>query len=79
MLFYLIIRLMIDCGEVTDLFEAARCQLPTGIAVDAGGIDIKVSGSIGIKPLVSIGHQNTFIACFSRSAARHRYQEAAVR
>src|SRR5215212_3894740 len=74
-------------GMVADFFKAFRSQLPTGIAIDAGRIDIKISRYIRSKPFVLISHGPRLYGVpfalrafdFPRSTARQRYHAAAVR
>src|SRR6186997_204171 len=73
------VRLATDCGIVPDLFKTRGRQLSARVAIDAGGIHEKVTWNVRIEPFLLVGHQNTFIPRFSRSAARQRYQAAAVR
>ncbi len=82
-------RLTDDRRMLAGLCKTSRGQLPAGVAVDTGGIDIKVARDIGIESFVQIGHGISLylymvmpgpaFPFFERSAARHRYHEAAVR
>jgi hypothetical protein len=52
----LIGRLLGDRGEITDFLKARLRQLPAGIAIDAGRVDIKIARHIGVESFFLIGH-----------------------
>jgi hypothetical protein len=52
-------RLFGNRRKLTNFFKTRRRQLPTGIAVDAGRIDKKVSCDIGVESFFFIGHGET--------------------
>jgi len=61
---HIILRLVVNCGIVTDLLETQRCQLTTGVTIDARGIHVEVTLSVGIESFVSVCHQITFVPAF---------------
>ena len=48
-------RLLGDRRELTDFFETRRRQLPTGIAINTGRIDVEVADNVGVEAFFLIG------------------------
>ena len=61
---HIILRLVVDCGIVTDLLETPRCQLTTGVTIDTRGIHVEVTLSVGIESFGLVCHQITFVSAF---------------
>ena len=60
----IILRLVVDCGIVTDLLETPRRQLTTGITIDTRGIHVEVTLSVGIESFGLVCHQIIFVPAF---------------
>ena len=52
-------RLLSNCGETTDILKARRRQLPAGITINTGRIDVEVADNVGVESFCLIGHGAT--------------------